>query len=117
MDWTNSLTRAIFLCLSLDSIRFLRLMRHCYAIKYISDVKPIDKKVMLNLLITDFSIINKQIHRIINNILFIHNEWSRMSVMKVQLLVNTKFFLSEISWLSIKHLHLIGTDWAHNILA
>ena len=48
-----------FLSLSLDSIRFLRLMRHCYASEYISDVKPIDKKVMLNLLTTDFSIINK----------------------------------------------------------
>ena len=46
------------------------------------------------------------------------NSWiSEVHLLKVQLLVNTKFFLSEISWLSIKHLHLIGTDWAHNILA
>ena len=38
-----------FFCLSLDSIGFLRLMRHCYASEYISDVKPIHKKLMLNL--------------------------------------------------------------------
>ena len=38
-----------FLSLLFDSIGFLRLMRHCYASKYISDVKPIFKILMLNL--------------------------------------------------------------------
>ena len=50
IDWTNSLTRAIFfLSLLFDSIGILRLMRHCYASECISDVKPIHKKLMLNL--------------------------------------------------------------------